>query len=44
MRESSSPNTAIGSGKFVSDFLDYEEVPRDLAEKIAAARAAEKQE
>ena len=33
-----------GSGKFVSDFLDYEEVPRDLAEKIAAARAAEKQE
>lgn len=33
-----------GSGKFASDFLDYEEVPRELAEKIAAARAAEKQE
>lgn len=33
-----------GCGRFVSEFLDYEEVPRELAEKIAAARAAEKQE
>ena len=33
-----------GSGRFLSEFLDYEEVPRELAEKIAAARAAEKQE
>ena len=30
-----------GSGKFVSDFLDYEEVPPMIAEKvIAAAKAA----
>ena len=33
-----------GSGRFISEFLDYEEVPRELAEKIAAARAADKQE
>ena len=33
-----------GSGRFVAELLDYEEVPRELAEKIAAARAAEKQE
>ena len=26
-----------GSGKFVSEFLDYEEVPRELAEKVIAA-------
>lgn len=33
-----------GNGKFASEFLDYEEVPRELAEKIAAERAAEKEE
>ena len=33
-----------GSGRFAAELLDYEEVPRELAEKIAAARAAEKQE
>ena len=26
-----------GSGKFVSEFLDYEEVPRELAEKVIAS-------
>lgn len=29
-----------GSGKFTGEFLAYEEVPRDLAEKIAASRAS----
>jgi elongation factor G len=29
-----------GSGKFVSEFLDYEEVPRELAEKVIAAAKA----
>ena len=33
-----------GNGKFAAEFLDYEEVPRELAEKIAAERAAEKEE
>lgn len=30
-----------GSGKFAVEFLDYEEVPHELSEKIAAARAKE---
>ncbi len=33
-----------GNGKFAAEFLDYEEVPRELAEKNAAERAAEKEE
>lgn len=33
-----------GSGKFATEFLDYEEVPRELAEKIAEKKAAEKEE
>jgi translation elongation factor EF-G len=32
-----------GSGKFVSEFLGYEEVPPMIAEKVAAAAKAEKE-
>jgi len=38
------PAIPSASGRFAAELLVYEEVPRELAEKIAAARAAEKQE